>query len=218
MRKKTKLLMEENNRLEKDLSQESVALLTDMVVYLRGSRISIWEQEQVRRDITQMLLDAEARGDKPQTVIGPDPKSLCDSIIEALPPTSPWMSSLPVLRGGVLSLALLTIVWMGLGLLENFIRAGAGTNLTLTLGQLFNGVGIILTDCILIQQIRQNTFSDKRKKKMRMIHFTHFICLFAIFFACSFLRQPVAILPVPLAVCGVVALLVAYKFIDAQLD
>lgn len=88
MRKKTKLLLEENNRLEEALSPESNALLTDMVVYLRGSHISTWEQEQVRRDLTQMLLDAEARGDNPDAVIGPDPKSLCDSIIEALPPTS----------------------------------------------------------------------------------------------------------------------------------
>ena len=63
MRKKTKQLLEENNRLEEALSEESKTLLTDMVVYLRGSRISTWEQEQVRRDMTQMLLDAQARGD-----------------------------------------------------------------------------------------------------------------------------------------------------------
>ena len=50
--------MEENNQAEKALSQEGQKLLTDLVVYLRGSRASMWEQEQVRRDITQMLLDA----------------------------------------------------------------------------------------------------------------------------------------------------------------
>ena len=62
MRKKTKLLLEENNRAEEALSEKGRELLTDIVVYLRGSRISTWEQEQVRRDITQMLRDAEARG------------------------------------------------------------------------------------------------------------------------------------------------------------
>ena len=63
MRKKTKLLLEENNRAEVALSEKGQELLTDIVVYLRGSRISTWEQEQVRRDITQMLRDAEARGE-----------------------------------------------------------------------------------------------------------------------------------------------------------
>lgn len=61
MRKKTKILLTENNRAEEALSPEGRALLTDIVVYLRSSRASTWEQEVVRRDITQMLLDAEAR-------------------------------------------------------------------------------------------------------------------------------------------------------------
>ena len=59
MRKKTKLLLEENNRAEEVLSKKGQELLTVIVVYLRGSRISTWEQEQVRRDITQMLRDAD---------------------------------------------------------------------------------------------------------------------------------------------------------------
>ena len=63
MRKQTKLLLEENNRLEEALQPEARSLLTDVVVYLRGSRVSTWEQEQVRRDVTRMLLDAQARGE-----------------------------------------------------------------------------------------------------------------------------------------------------------
>ena len=53
MRNKTKQLLEENNQAEKALSQEGQKILTDLVVYLRGSRASVWEQEQVRRDITR---------------------------------------------------------------------------------------------------------------------------------------------------------------------
>ena len=75
MKNKTKQLLEENNQAEKALSQEGQKLLTDLVVYLRESRASVWEQEQVRRDITQMLLDAEKRGEKVESVSGPDPKS-----------------------------------------------------------------------------------------------------------------------------------------------
>ena len=40
MNKKTKLLLKENNKLEKTLTKESINVLTDIVVYLRGSNIS----------------------------------------------------------------------------------------------------------------------------------------------------------------------------------
>lgn len=89
MRKQTKLLLEENNRLEEALQPEARSLLTDVVVYLRGSRVSTWKQEQVRRDVTRMLLDAQARGEDAREVIGPDPRAFCDSVIEALPPMPP---------------------------------------------------------------------------------------------------------------------------------
>ena len=68
MRKKTKRLLEENNQAEAALNEQGKKLLTDIVVYLRGSRITTWEQEQVRRDITQMLLDAQARGEQAEAV------------------------------------------------------------------------------------------------------------------------------------------------------
>ena len=124
MRRKTKLLLEENNRAEKALSEKGQALLTDIVVYLRGSRISTWEQEQVRRDITQMLRDAEARGEQAESVIGPDPKEFCDSIIAELPPMPRWESMLCMLRDGLLAAAILTAIWLGFGVLEGLLGAG----------------------------------------------------------------------------------------------
>ena len=78
MRRKTKLLLQENNRAEEALSAKGRELLTDIVVYLRGSRVSTWEQELVRRDITEMLLDAEARADA------------CDALNAAAPAVTSW--------------------------------------------------------------------------------------------------------------------------------
>lgn len=215
MRKKTKLLLEENNRLEKALSPESNALLTDMVVYLRGSRISTWEQEQVRRDLTQMLLDAEVRGDNPEAVIGPDPKSLCDSIIEALPPTSPWESFLSVLRDGLLSVTVLAAIWLGFGILEGLLGVGSWPNLTLTLGQLLAGIGFMLIACGIVYWICRSSFSVNSKKGPWVLIF---ILLFTLLCAGFFLSQPVATLPIPIAAFGVAALFIIYKLMDAQLD
>ena len=69
MRKQTKELLRENNELCRELSDEGNAVLTDMVVYLRGCDISMYDQERVRRDITQMLIDGERRGDPAGNVI-----------------------------------------------------------------------------------------------------------------------------------------------------
>lgn len=215
MRKKTKLLLEENNRLEEALSPESNALLTDMVVYLRGSRISTWEQEQVRRDLTQMLLDAEARGDKPEAVIGPDPKSLCDSIIEALPPTSRWKSFFSVLRDGLLSVTVLAAIWLVFGILEGVLGVGSWPNLTLTLGQLLSGVSILFIACGVVYWICRSSFSVNQNKRPWVLIY---ILLFALLCAGFFLRQPVATLPIPIAAFGVATLFIIYKLMDAQLD
>ena len=147
MRKKTKLLLEENNRAEEVLSAEGQELLTDIVVYLRGSRVSTWEQEQVRRDIMQMLRDAEARGERAESVIGPDTKEFCDNILAELPPMPRWESLLCTLRDGLLATAILAAIWLGFGVLEGLLGAGSWPALTLTIGQLISGAGILLTAC-----------------------------------------------------------------------
>lgn len=215
MRKKTKLLLEENNRAEEALSTKGQGLLTDIVVYLRGSRISTWEQEQVRRDITQMLLDAENRGESAEAVIGPDPKEFCDSIIAELPPMPRWESLLCTLRDGLLAAAVLAAIWLGFGVLEGLLGAGSWPELTLTIGQLLSGAGILLTACGVVYWICRRSFSAEQKKGPWVLLF---LVLFAVLCAGVFLRQPIATLPVPAAACVVVALFVVYKLMDIRLD
>ena len=85
---KTKKLLKENNKFEKNLSKESNEILTDIVVYLRGSAISEYHQEEVRRDISQMLFDGEKRNESVRDIIGEDYKSFCDEIVKSFPPRS----------------------------------------------------------------------------------------------------------------------------------
>ena len=85
MSRRTRELLNENNERERALTAEANAALTDIVVYLRASRLSEYEQELVRRDIAQMLLDGAARGQDAQEVIGGDYRQFCDDIIAAFP-------------------------------------------------------------------------------------------------------------------------------------
>ena len=215
MRKKTKQLLEENNRAEKALSVSGQALLTDMVVYLRSSRISTWEQEQVRRDITQMLLDAEARSEQAEAVIGSDPKEFCDSIIAELPPMPRWMSLLCAVRDGLLAAAVLMAIWFGFGVLQGLLGVGSRPKLTLTIGQLLSGAGILLTACGVVYWICRHSFSTGEKKLPWVLLF---LVLFSVLCLGIFLRQPVATLPVPAAACVVVGLFAVYKLMDLRLD
>ena len=62
MNGQVKALLRENNRREKELSPEAREKMTDMVVYLRGQDLSELTQEEIRRDVQEMVLAAEARG------------------------------------------------------------------------------------------------------------------------------------------------------------
>ena len=62
MNRRTKELLAENNTLERGLNEENGKILTDIVVYLRTAPVSEYQQELVRRDITHMMLEGQARG------------------------------------------------------------------------------------------------------------------------------------------------------------
>ena len=85
MNKKTKAILRENNELEKRLSKEADRVLTDIVVYLRQADVNEYNQELARRDITNMLIEGEARGENAAAVIGGDYKAFCDAVIAELP-------------------------------------------------------------------------------------------------------------------------------------
>ena len=63
MSREARVLRDENNELEKQLDDKTNDILTDIVVYIRSANISDIDQENVRRDITQMLIDARGRGE-----------------------------------------------------------------------------------------------------------------------------------------------------------
>lgn len=215
MHKKTKILLTENNRAEEALSPEGRALLTDIVVYLRSSRASTWEQELVRRDITQMLLDAEARKENPRTVIGPDLKAFCDSVIEELPPMPQWKRILSIVRDGLLAATVLMLIWTVFGVLEGLLGVGSWPKLTLTMGQLIAGAGILMTASGLVYWICRSSFSVDQKKSPWVILF---LIVFVLLCLGVFLRQPIAVIPVPAIVVFIVVLFLAYKLLDSRLD
>ncbi len=76
-----KQLRKKNNNLDKKLSKENQKINLDMIVYLRGSKISERKQEEIREDILDIFLSAQDRGEKAEVFIGEDYKVFMDNII-----------------------------------------------------------------------------------------------------------------------------------------
>ena len=98
MSKRTKELLRANNALDAQLNKDNQQMMTNIVVYIRSANISEYEQELVRRDITHMLLDAQAEGRSAEEVIGDDAQAFCDEVIAALPPRPAGERALDALR------------------------------------------------------------------------------------------------------------------------
>ncbi len=104
MNKLTRQLRDENNELEKQLSVETNEILTDIVVYIRCANISEYEQERVRRDIYDMLLEGERRGQSVSDIIGDDYKAFCDSVISEVPQLTAAQKVLTVVSYAVMAM------------------------------------------------------------------------------------------------------------------
>lgn len=70
--------------LSKQLTTEYDAVYTDMVVYIRTSSLTAEDAEEIVNDILVMLLEAQARGETPDSVFGQDYKAFCDEMIVSM--------------------------------------------------------------------------------------------------------------------------------------
>ena len=113
MEKRTRKLLRENNKSEKGLPKDASEILTDIVVYLRSSNLSMYNQELIRRDITQMLIEGDERGEFAKDVIGEDYEVFCDMLIAALPEPTAKEKRLAVIYQAITSTWFLLLCWLG---------------------------------------------------------------------------------------------------------
>ena len=169
MRKQTKELLRENNELCRELSDEGNAVLTDMVVYLRGCDISMYDQERVRRDITQMLIDGERRGDPAGNVIGDDYRVFCDSVVSEIPRRSRAEKAWGLVNEVFLTVVVLIAIWWVGGTIEillyHFLGRSVDLYLPITLGNVLGGVVFILAAEWLFIYLAKHSFQKDGNKK-----------------------------------------------------
>ena len=212
MNKATKQLLEENNRRGEQLVPENQKVLVDIVAYLRGSSVPMDQQEQVHRDILDMLQEGEARGQSAKEIIGEDYQAFCDAILAELPKRSAGQRAVYGLSVVSLSAAVLLAIWLGFGLFTAFFQGPFTLWLPVKLGQLLGGAAIIAFSYGLVEYVCRTSFEDRSPTKVQAVGI--FVGMVLFFLLCMLLRQTLFTLHAGIAAALAVVLFLVYKVTD----
>lgn len=154
-------LRRENNVLEKQLNREMSDALTDIVVYIRSAHISDLEQEKVRRDITQMLIDGQSRGYGAPRIIGGDYKAFCDEIIDEIPKISTKQRLLTAVRDTLPALCVLFGIWAAFEALTQAIKGETWYTTPLYASDVLIGAALLLAATLTVVYITKYSFAAR---------------------------------------------------------
>lgn len=217
MTRQTQLLQDENERSSDKLSRPTEQVFRQITQYIRTAPINGYQQECIRRDILQMLLDAEAQGRTAEDVLGADYRAFCDSVIAELPPISGRTRTLGALRDVLPAAAILLLIWLAGRLAEYAAGLAVWPALTVTVGDVLGGVLLLAVASAAVTMICRTAFST-RKRVSALLFVLLFIGLFAALCAGFFLKQPLLTVHFLTAPVAALVLFAAYKLLDAKLD
>ncbi|MEG0093211.1 MAG: hypothetical protein RR673_03870 [Erysipelotrichaceae bacterium] len=173
-----------NNESEKKMSKESNLIYTDMIVYLRVSRLSLLQQEEVRKDLIDMIVDGEARGESIEQIIGKDYKAVCDEIINNFPPVSLKDKFVSYLSIGLLLINILLGISIVNEFIVNLIKKRSIFQYDFKSSQLFMMIVICLVSIMIVTWVGKSALNDnhqeKTKKERWLSFFKWWIILFII--------------------------------------
>lgn len=161
MSREARVLRDENNKLEKQLDDKTNDILTDIVVYIRSANISDIDQENVRRDITQMLIDARGRGETAADVIGGDYKAFCDAIIAEIPKLSAKQRIMTAIRDTLPALGLLIGIWVVFSVAEQIINGETWYVTPVSVTDILGGAAMLILATLIVVYITKNSFNAK---------------------------------------------------------
>ena len=212
MNKTTKQLLEENLRRSEQLTQEDQQVLTNIIAYLRGSSVPTAQQELVHRDILNMLLEGEQRGQSAKEIIGEDYQAFCDAILAELPKRGAGGNMIYGLSAVSLSAAVLVAIWLGFGLFTAILQGAFTLWLPVTAGQLLGGLLIIAFSYGLVEYVCRTSFQEQNPSRLQII--AVFLGMVFFFLLCAFLRQTLFSLHVGIAAALIAVFYLAYKITD----
>ena len=218
MNRRTRQMLAANNELEKELTAENGRAMTDIIVYLRASNTTEYQQELVRRDITEMVLEGQRRGQTMEEVIGEDYKAFCDAVLLELPKRTAGQRVWSAVGSACLYVDVLAVIWLAFGALGWLLGEGAYPWLSVTAGNLVALVTILGVSIGLVEYICKNSF-DEGVRKNKAVPVLLALLAAALAAGSVLLRGVVVFrLHIFLAVGLIAALYVVHRALEERLD
>lgn len=161
MNKPARILRNENNKFEEKLSKETNDVLTDIVVYIRSTSISEYDQERVRRDIDEMLFEGERRGMSAAEIIGDDYKAFCDAVMCEVPKLSKAQRVMTAVQEVLAGVIVLLAIWTVFSPIIQLIKKEPWYLLPLRLSDLITATVIVAAAVLTVVYITKNVFTPK---------------------------------------------------------
>jgi DNA-binding ferritin-like protein (Dps family) len=217
MNKKTKQLLKKNNNREKEIIDENQESLTNMIVYLRGSNLTEYNQELVREDITNLILDGQQRGDNIQKVMGGRYKEICDEIIDAMPKKTKKERIVEVVGSSFMILWILGIIAIIENIIKGLLSKTSDFRFILSLGDVIASFVIILVANIAIWFISKTAFNQEKEKKTKSF-FKLWLILVLIYavivFSKIYLKNVVLSIPLAIAAAIILFICIIERIVD----
>ena len=217
MTRQPQLLQDENERSSDQLSRPTEQVFRQITQYIRTAPINGYQQECIRRDILQMLLDADAQGRTAEDVLGADYRAFCDSVIAEAPPLTSRERLLIGLRGALLTACFLIIYWL---IPVIWQLRQSWPVLPVTVGNLVGAaliVLIMLTLALLTRHFSRGPLTQLYNSSVK-VHLL-FLPWFLLYLAASlFLRTTVFSVNFPAAVAALILLLLLHLWIGNKID
>ncbi len=164
MTKECKILLKKNNEREKEILEENDKIYTNMIVYLRSSDITEYNQELVREDLIEMIIDGQQRGENIEKIMGSRVKEICDEIIETFPKKSKKEKILGFFEN------IFNVIWImgAIYIVNQIITALANGEeeyrFELTVGNLISMVFIGLIANVVVWYVCKYAFKEEKKR------------------------------------------------------
>lgn len=178
MRREYRDILKKNNLREREINKENNEVYTNMITYLRGSDIDIYNQEQVRLDLIEMIIDGQERGDNIKKIMGYNYKEICDDIIAVFPKKSKKQKIIDIISIGLICIWVLTLITIIQTCIVGFIKEEKVIMYSLSVGNILNMIIAIIAVNFIINYIFKNSFDKVQESKI-----ARFIKLWIVFMA-----------------------------------
>lgn len=198
MNKTCRDLRKKNNEREKAILKENDEVYTNMVVYLRGADITQYNQELVREDIIELILDGQLRGDDIAKVMGSRYKEICDEIIDVMPKRTRKEKVKDWVETSLSCLWIIGGIYLVHQLVSALLSGASSFDFTLTVGNLISGIVIILVANVIVEYFCKTALKEKKPTNKVLSFIVCWVICFVIFgaimFSSFYLTAPVFVI------------------------